>query len=71
MIFNSTFSSSNYGLPIIGTPNSVKSFKRSDVKNFYDKWYQAENMHLVVVGGGNTNKVKNIYNTLVIKVGDP
>ena len=68
MIFNSTFSSSNYGLPIIGTPNSVKSFKRSDVKNFYDKWYQAENMHLVVVGGGNTNKVKSKINEAFGKI---
>tara|TARA_E500000331_G_scaffold271297_1_gene263013 strand:+ start:32845 stop:35439 length:2595 start_codon:yes stop_codon:yes gene_type:complete len=68
MIFNSTFSSSNYGLPIIGTPNSVKSFKRSDVKNFYDKWYQAENMHLVVVGGGNTNEVKSKINETFGKI---
>ncbi len=68
MIFNSTFSSSNYGLPIIGTPNSVKSFKRSDVKNFYDKWYQAENMHLVVVGGGYTNEVKSKINETFGKI---
>ena len=58
MMFKHTFSSSTYGLPIIGTPESVKSFKRSDVKGFYDKWYQAENMHLVVVSGAKSDDVK-------------
>ena len=33
-------------------------FKRSDVKGFYDKWYQAENMHLVVVSGAKSDDVK-------------
>ena len=58
MMFKHTFSSSTYGLPIIGTPKSVKSFTRSDVKAFYDKWYQAENMHLVVVSGAKSDDVK-------------
>ncbi len=58
MMFKHTFFSSTYGLPIIGTPESVKSFKRSDVKGFYDKWYQAENMHLVVVSGAKSDDVK-------------
>jgi len=62
MMFKSTFSSSNYGLPIIGTPESVKSFNRSDVKSFYDKWYQAENMHLVIVSGANCDDLKSKIN---------
>ena len=58
MIFKNTFSSTTYGLPIIGTPESVKAFKRADVKNFYDKWYQASNMHLVVVSGVKSSIVR-------------
>tara|TARA_Y100001970_G_scaffold89284_1_gene112616 strand:- start:5981 stop:8572 length:2592 start_codon:yes stop_codon:yes gene_type:complete len=68
MMFKNTFSSSNYGLPIIGTPESVKSFKRSDVINFYDKWYQAENMHLVVVTGVEKSEVKEKINKVFNKI---
>ncbi len=58
MVFKNTFSSTSYGLPIIGTIESVRSFNQSDVKAFYDKWYQAANMHLVVVSGIKKDIVK-------------
>lgn len=58
MIFKNTFPSHTYGLPIIGSRESVKSFKHKDVMNFYDKWYQAKNMNLIVVGGLNFEDMK-------------
>lgn len=39
-----------YGLPVIGTPQSVASFTREHVQAFYERWYRPTNMTLVVVG---------------------
>ena len=50
MVFESVFKGNDYSLPIIGTPGSVSSFKQENVKDFYNKWYVAKNMSLIVVG---------------------
>ncbi|GBD39325.1 putative zinc protease [bacterium HR37] len=54
--------------PIIGTRESVSSFTREKVLNFYRKWYSPNNMVLVVVGDFDTGKVipkiKEMFGTL-------
>ena len=39
MIAKSTFKGTDYSLPVIGTPNSVSSFTRQSLIDFYNKWY--------------------------------
>ena len=62
MVFKSVFSDNDYGLPIIGTPESVSNFKKSDVVDFYKKWYVASNMSLIIVGNLRDNIEKHIEN---------
>lgn len=62
MICANAFRNHPYGLPIIGTPKSVKSFQRKDLQSFYNKWYQPKNIKLIVVGGGETDELKNKIN---------
>jgi len=62
MIFTNSFPDHSYGLPILGTPNTVSNFGRDDLKNFYNKWYQAKNMKLIIVGGADTEQLKEKIN---------
>ena len=39
-----------YGNPLTGTKNSVQSFSLSDISQFYDRYYAAENMLIVAAG---------------------
>ena len=47
----------SYKRPVIGTDESVKSFTREKILNFYNKWYTPQNMVLVVVGDFETKKL--------------
>jgi len=58
MVFESVFSGNDYSLPIIGTPKSVSSYKQDDIKNFYNKWYVAKNMSVIIVGSINKKNIK-------------
>lgn len=49
-VFELTFAGSEAGRPIIGSEESVRSFKRDDLYAFYRKWYQPENLTIVIVG---------------------
>ena len=61
MVFESVFDGNDYSLPIIGTPKSVSSYKQNDIKKFYNKWYVAKNMSVIVVGSINKKNIeKNI-----------
>ncbi|MEQ9619756.1 MAG: pitrilysin family protein [Deltaproteobacteria bacterium] len=50
MMFSTAFSEHPYGRPVIGSIESVRSFDRKRVTDFYHKWYAPNNMILVVVG---------------------
>ena len=64
MIFSSTFPNHNYGLPIIGTPESVRTFSQANLKDFYNKWYHARNINLIVVTGKKEDELhENINRT--------
>lgn len=57
-LFETTFSEHAYRRPIIGTEESVRSFDRKRVTDFYHKWYAPNNMALVVVGDFDTAEIK-------------
>ena len=57
-MFSTTFTEHPYGRPVIGSEQSVRSFTREGITDFYKKWYTPNNMVLVVVGDFDNNEVK-------------
>lgn len=49
-LFDVSYETHPYKLPVIGTKESVDSFERKDVLNFFNKHYVPENMTLVLAG---------------------
>lgn len=58
-LFSTAYSVHPYGRPIIGTKQSVASFTRDGILNFYRKWYSPDNMILVVVGDFDPEGIKD------------
>jgi len=56
-MFSTTFTTHPYGRPVIGSEESVKSFTREGITDFYKKWYAPNNMVLVIVGDFETAEV--------------
>ena len=56
-LFSTTFRTHPYSRPIIGYVETVKSFTREGILEFYRRWYQPRNMTLVVVGDVETKHV--------------
>ena len=56
-MFATAYDVHSYKRPVIGTDESVKSFTREKILNFYNKWYTPQNMVLVVVGDFETKKL--------------
>ncbi|MBX2812626.1 MAG: insulinase family protein [Myxococcales bacterium] len=50
LLFSQVFSKHTYGRPIIGYQEVVEQFSREGILAFYRKWYQPQNMLLVVAG---------------------
>ncbi len=50
MLFDTSFSTHPYKLPVIGSKESVDSFRREDVVNFFEKHYRPTNSTVVLVG---------------------
>lgn len=48
--FALTYERHPYRRPVIGWPETVRSFRREDVVRFYERWYTPDNICLVVVG---------------------
>jgi zinc protease len=49
-LFAEAFRVHPYGLPILGTAESVSSFTREKVRAFYERWYRPENLVVVLAG---------------------
>lgn len=49
-LFGLAFDTHNYQRPVIGTEASIKGLTREDVLRFFNRWYTASNMTLVVAG---------------------
>ena len=58
-LFSTAYSVHSYGRPIIGTKQSVGSFTRDGILDFYRKWYSPDNMILVVVGDFDPEGIKD------------
>lgn len=58
-VFSTSYSVHPYKRPVIGTKQSVNSFTREGVINFYNKWYSPSNMVLVLVGDFNAEEAIN------------
>ena len=50
MLFETAFQEHPYRLPVIGTSESVDSFERDDVVQFFEKHYVPDNLSLVIAG---------------------
>ncbi len=59
-VFELVFLGTEAGRPIIGSEESVRSFKRDDLYNFYRKWYQPENLTIVIVGDVNAQEMLDL-----------
>ena len=49
-LFKSVYGDHPYGRPILGTPETLRQITWRDIRDFYNSWYVANNMNLVVVG---------------------
>ncbi len=49
-LFNLVYGNHPYGRPVLGTPESLKQISWRNVTRFYNLWYVANNMTLIVVG---------------------
>lgn len=49
-LFQTAFQKHTYGRPIIGFPETVKSFTHEILKSFYQKWYSPKNISFIAVG---------------------
>ncbi len=49
-MFAGAFHGHAYAKPVIGTPESVSKFRRSDLVGFRERWYRASNTAVVVAG---------------------
>jgi len=70
-LFSTAYEVHPYKRPIIGTSDSVRSFNREKIVNFYKKWYSPENMVLVIVGDFKINeivpKIEDTFGKLINK----
>jgi zinc protease len=67
-MFAEAYKKHSYKRPVIGTSESVKSFTRDKILNFYKKWYSPDNMVLVVVGDFNKSDIKDEINETFGKI---
>ena len=57
MLFKTAYTKHPYFRPVIGYVETVSAFSRDQIIAFYKKWYQPQNMCLVVVGDVKTPDV--------------
>jgi len=58
------FPNHSLGNPIAGTIKSVSSFQQSDISDFFDKYYNAENLVISYAGSHSIQEVSNFSNEL-------
>lgn len=60
MLFSTTFQEHPYRLPVIGTQESVDSFERQNVLDFFNKHYRPSNTTVVLVGDFETDEARGL-----------
>jgi len=63
-LFKTAFTTHPYSRPVIGYVDTVKSFTREMILDFYKRWYRPDNMCLVVVGDVDKEHVVERANAL-------
>ncbi len=63
-LFAHTYGDHPYGRPIIGTDQSVRSFRQADLRDYWQRWYTPRNMTLIVVGDFDRKKMLQKIETL-------
>ncbi len=64
-LFATAYRHHPYRLPVIGTQETVQSFTRDHVLNFYNKWYRPDNMVTVIAGDFDPDRTMDLLkNTL-------
>jgi zinc protease len=58
-LFGHAYAGTEMGRPIIGTTESVRSFDRKGIHNFYSRWYLPNNMIFVASGDFNAEALYN------------
>lgn len=61
-LFALSYETHPYSKPVIGTRESVASFTRDHILNFYRRWYVPENVTLVIVGDVAEDEVRATVN---------
>jgi len=56
-LFNKAYKVHTYGRPIIGFPETVRSFTREKILDFYRRWYTPNNIAFVAVGDFDTKEM--------------
>ncbi|MBI1910207.1 MAG: insulinase family protein [Deltaproteobacteria bacterium] len=56
-LFREAFTTHTYGRPIAGSRETVRSFPREKILDFFHRWYVAPNMLLVIVGDFQRQKI--------------
>lgn len=56
-LFAHAYGTHPYGRPIIGSAETVKAFRHTDLRHFWQRWYTAPQMALVVVGDFDTTQL--------------
>ncbi|MBI4237896.1 MAG: insulinase family protein [Deltaproteobacteria bacterium] len=56
-LFAGAYGTHPYGRPIIGSAVTVKSFQHTDLRHFWQRWYTASQMAVVVVGDFETTQL--------------
>ncbi len=64
LLFSEVFRVHPYGRPIIGFVETVEKFDRSQILEFYRKWYRPENMMLVVAGDVDPERIFDLASRL-------
>ncbi|SME90839.1 M16 family metallopeptidase [Pseudobacteriovorax antillogorgiicola] len=67
-VFEELYQGSPAARPIIGTVESVSGFDRDKVKGFHQRWYQPNNMKVVVTGDVDTAEIYEAIKSLFGKV---
>ncbi len=63
------FGKTNMGRPIIGTVESLNAMSVTDLRNYFDKWFVAENITVGVVGSfGDENRVIELIKKEFVKL---
>lgn len=60
MLMSNMFRNHPVGMPVLGNAKNVMSFKKRDIRAFYDERYTAGNMVLSISGNFDVQNVKNI-----------